>query len=45
VIVYDVVAGRRLAVLPGRLAGAGNGWVAVTRVDEHLQRKLDLIRF
>lgn len=45
VIAYDVNNGRRLGLYPGRLAGAGNGWLAVTRVDGQLQRKLDLIRF
>lgn len=45
VIVYDVNNGRRLGLYPGRLAGAGDGWLAVTRVDEQLKTKLDLIRF
>lgn len=27
------------------VAGAGNGWLAITRLDGKLQKKLDLIRF
>jgi hypothetical protein len=45
VLVYDVPTGRQLGRYPGWLAGAGDGWVAVSHSGESDGITLDLHTF